>query len=44
MATKLLTPNMGIVDRSFRAFVVAPAAIVAAILIGARRSRRSSCS
>jgi Inner membrane protein YgaP-like, transmembrane domain len=35
MATKLLTPNMGVADRSFRAFVVAPAAIVAAILIGA---------
>lgn len=35
MATKLLTKNMGVVDRSFRALVVAPAAIAAAILIGA---------
>ena len=35
MATTLLTPNMGIADRGFRAFVVAPAAIVAAVLIGA---------
>lgn len=35
MAAKLLTRNMGVVDRSFRAFVVAPAAIVAAILVGA---------
>jgi hypothetical protein len=35
MATKLLTPNMGVADRSFRAFVIAPAAIVAAILVGA---------
>ncbi len=35
MTTKLLTKNMGVADRSFRALVVAPAAIVAAILIGA---------
>jgi hypothetical protein len=35
MATRLFTKNMGVVDRSFRAFIVAPAAIVAAILIGA---------
>jgi Inner membrane protein YgaP-like, transmembrane domain len=35
MASKLLTRNMGVADRGFRAFVVAPAAIVAAVLIGA---------
>ena len=35
MATRLLTKNMGVVDRGFRAFFVAPAAIVAAILVGA---------
>ena len=35
MAAKLLTRNMGVIDRSFRAFVVAPATIVAAILVGA---------
>ena len=35
MATKFLTRNMGVADRSFRAFVIAPAAIVAAILVGA---------
>lgn len=30
-----MTPNMGTVDRSLRAFVVAPAAIVVAVLLGA---------
>ncbi len=35
MATRLLTRNMGVVDRGFRAFAVAPAAIVAAVLVGA---------
>lgn len=29
-----MTPNMGAFDRGLRAFVVAPAAIVAAILVG----------
>jgi hypothetical protein len=38
MATKLLTRNVGVADRSFRAFVVAPAAIVTAILVGASSS------
>jgi hypothetical protein len=35
MATKLLTTNMGVADRSFRAFVIAPAAIIAATLLDA---------
>ncbi len=35
MASKLLRKNMGAADRGFRAFVVAPAAIVAAIALGA---------
>lgn len=35
MATRHLTPNMGGLDRAARAFVVAPAAIVAAIALGA---------
>jgi Inner membrane protein YgaP-like, transmembrane domain len=30
-----MLPNMGTVDRSLRAFVVAPAAIVVAVLLGA---------
>ena len=30
-----MTPNMGILDRSLRAFVVAPAAIVVAFFVGA---------
>jgi hypothetical protein len=30
-----MTPNMGTVDRSLRAFVVAPAAILVALLLGA---------
>jgi Protein of unknown function (DUF2892) len=30
-----MTPNMGTVDRSLRAFVVAPGAIVIALLLGA---------
>jgi DUF2892 family protein len=34
MTSKLLRRNMGGVDRGFRAFVVAPAAIVAAIALG----------
>lgn len=35
MATTHLTRNMGSFDRAFRAFVVAPVAIVAAVGIGA---------
>jgi hypothetical protein len=35
MASKLLRKNMGATDRGFRAFVVAPAVIVAAIALGA---------
>ena len=30
-----MTPNMGAIDRGVRAFVVAPAAIVVALLLGA---------
>ena len=30
-----MTPNMGAVDRGLRAFVVAPAAIVVALIVGA---------
>jgi hypothetical protein len=30
-----MTPNMGILDRGLRAFVVAPVAIVVALLLGA---------
>lgn len=35
MARELLIRNMGAADRSFRAFVLAPAAIAAALVIGA---------
>lgn len=35
MATKFLVKNMGSLDRALRAFVVAPAAIVAAFALGA---------
>jgi DUF2892 family protein len=35
MASKFLTKNMGNLDRALRAFVVAPAAIVAAFALGA---------
>ena len=35
MASKVLRKNMGAADRGLRAFVVAPAAIVAAIALGA---------
>lgn len=35
MASKFLIKNMGSLDRALRAFVVAPAAIVAAIALGA---------
>lgn len=35
MATKFLRRNMGFADRGLRAFVLAPAAIVAATFIGA---------
>jgi hypothetical protein len=35
MENNLLTRSMGVADRSLRAFVLAPAAIVAAILVGA---------
>ena len=35
MASKLLVKNMGSLDRALRAFVVAPAAIVAAFAVGA---------
>lgn len=35
MASKLLRKNMGAADRGFRAFVVAPAAVAAAIALGA---------
>ena len=34
MARKLLIRNMGAADRGFRAFVLAPAAIIAALVIG----------
>jgi hypothetical protein len=35
MASKFLIKNMGSLDRALRAFVVAPAAIVAAFALGA---------
>ena len=35
MASKFLIKNMGSLDRALRAFVVAPAAIVAAVALGA---------
>lgn len=35
MASKFLVKNMGSLDRALRAFVVAPAAIVAAFALGA---------
>lgn len=35
MASKFLVKNMGSLDRALRAFVVAPAAIVAALALGA---------
>ena len=35
MANKFLIKNMGSLDRALRAFVVAPAAIVAALALGA---------
>jgi hypothetical protein len=35
MARKFLVKNMGSLDRALRAFVVAPAAIVAALALGA---------
>lgn len=34
MASKFFTKNMGTLDRALRAFVVAPAAIVAAFALG----------
>jgi len=34
MASKFLINNMGTVDRALRAFVIAPAAIVAALALG----------
>jgi DUF2892 family protein len=35
MASKFLIKNMGSLDRALRAFVIAPAAIVAALALGA---------
>ena len=35
MASKLLVKNMGSLDRALRAFVLAPAAIIAALALGA---------
>ena len=35
MASKFLVKNMGSLDRALRAFVIAPAAIVAALALGA---------
>jgi hypothetical protein len=35
MASKFLVKNMGTLDRALRAFVVAPAAIIAAFALGA---------
>ena len=35
MASKFLVKNMGSLDRALRAFIVAPAAIVAALALGA---------